>query len=198
MGHARMSFLVNACRSVRPSRSAALLRPLRLAREQSTTAGGTVASSSVRPSFDPLCPGVPTTDDCIPLKPPYSLESLITPAAPLPEPTLRKLHRLASLPYPSSVTAASLQGLISVVDGIRSERVRELLDQGEAITGNADSLGWGKKVIVFDGEREFELVDEAAADVAETGVEAHGRELLKDARKTAGGVYYTVQSSKLS
>jgi hypothetical protein len=167
-------------------------------RSTTTRIDGSVASGSAQTTFHPLSPGVPTTDDCIPLEPPYSLGSLITPAAPLPEPTLRKLHQLACLPYPSSVTAASLQDLVGVVDGIRSDRVRRLLEQGEAAAGGDDSLGWGKKEIVFDGMRELELVDEAATDVARTAVEAHGRELLKDAQKTAGGVYYTVKTSKLS
>lgn len=158
--------------------------------------------SAAAAAFDPLNPGVPTTDDCLPIKPPYSLASLVSPApAPLPEPTLRKLHQLACLPYPSSVSAASLQALIGVVDGIRNDRVRALLEAGGAAGvggGKAyEDIGWGRKEIVFDGERELELVaDAAAAEAARPDTDARGRELLKDATKTVGGVYYTVKAAQ--
>lgn len=192
-----MSLLASVCRSARSSRPLALLRPLVPARTlSSAAANGPAAASDLQSPFNPLRPGVPTTADCIPIDPPYALASLMSPAAPLSEPTLRKLHQLAHLPYPSSVTATSLQDLIGVVDSIRSERVRRLLYEGETVASDPSDRGWGKKEIVFDGTREHKLVDEAVADAAQKGVEAQGRDLLRDAKKTAGGIYYTVRSRK--
>lgn len=144
-------------------------------------------------AFNPLQPDVPTTEDCVPLYPPYSLSSLITPSPPLPEETLRKLHQLACLSYPSGITSESLQDLIGVVDGVRSDRVQKLLAEAEAEGArNLEDMGWGRQEIVFDGTTEDGVAREQLEADGESD-ERRGRELLQDAKKTAGGACYTVK-----
>jgi hypothetical protein len=165
------------------------LRPPFLARAR------TAVSPLAQKAFNPLQPGVPTTEDCIPLSPPYSLSSLIARSPPLPEETLRKLHQLACLPYPSGITSQSLQELIGVVDGIRSERVQKLLAEAEAEGArNLEDMGWGRKEIVFDGTTEDGVAREQLEADGELD-ERQGRALLQDAKKTAGGAYYTVNGA---
>ncbi|KAL7409270.1 hypothetical protein BDY24DRAFT_419076 [Mrakia frigida] len=143
----------------------------------------TSSSSSTSTSLPPgLSPSLPVSSLCIPLSPPYSIKALLQPVNTPPPPllsseTLKQLHRLSALPYPSC-SAEEMAGLIGVIEGIRGEEVTRLLQEG-----GQEEMGWGRKEIVFDGREE----QEERVEWEETG----GRKLLENATRKSG-VYYVV------
>lgn len=145
-----------------------------------------LSSTVVAPLPPGLTPSIPVSSLCIPLTPPYSIKDLLQPAntpprAPISPETLKKLHKLSALPYPSC-SAEEMAGLIQVIEGIRGVEVTRLLEEG-----GREELGWGRKEIVFDGSEESEQQDGRE----EEEHEVRGRKLLDDSQRKSG-IYYVV------
>lgn len=123
------------------------------------------------------------------MAPPYSIEALLKASPPtiVSDETLRKLHKLSALPYPSC-SAEDMAGLIGVIEGVRNESVTKLLSRLDATS--EPSIGWGRAEVVLDGGQE-NAVEPLAEPV---NVYAHGRALLEHAEKKRG--YFFVIEGK--
>jgi hypothetical protein len=159
---------------------------------------------------------VPVNDLCIPLSAPYSITSLLTsassassspsPSSPSPsspsspsllsEPTLRKLHKLSSLPYPSC-TVEEVSDLIGVIEGVRGKGVSELLaelerrEKEEGDEQGGEEVGWGRSVVKIDGSGEEQGGEVVTRPQGAEGSEKEpsGRELLELAQRQKGDFY---------
>jgi hypothetical protein len=164
---------------------------------------------STNPSPDQPSPStVPVNELRIPLEPAYSIDSLLSSASSAPspssllsEPTLRKLHKLSALPYPSC-TAEEMSDLIGVIEGVRGKEVSELLAQLERREREeggeqGEEVGWGRRVVKIDVSGEEQGGKAGITLETEEGREKEpsGRDLLGLAQKTKGD-FYVVQKAR--
>lgn len=133
------------------SRSAVKLTSRHLLRLSSSSASSPLPAG-LRPT------SIPLSELCIPLTPPYSLHDLLAstpPPAVLDDAKMKHLHKLSGLPE-GSVKWDDMSGLVRVIEGIRSDELKELLAEAEGAEGahEAGVAGWGKREVVIDGSGE--------------------------------------------